>query len=97
MKSRKNKTLINSKSYFSSWEEHCFLQGANEILMSEKKDPEFICGSPSSPAKKELMLQLGINFIVEEIILILLWMWSTAAPFLKGSSLQAVPGVGQAW
>lgn len=26
--------------------------------------------------------------------MILLWMWSTAAPFLKGSGLQAVPGMG---
>lgn len=37
----KKKTLIYSKSYFSSWEEYCFLQGANEMLMSEKKkDPK---------------------------------------------------------
>lgn len=44
------------------------------------------------PEKVELILLLGINFIVKEIITIHLWMWSTAAPFLKGSSLQAVSG-----
>lgn len=38
------------------------------------------------------MLILGINFIVKEIITMHLWMGSTAAPFQKGSSLQAVPG-----
>lgn len=42
--------------------------------------------------KEELMLLLGINFIVKEIITIHLWMWSTAAPFLKGSTLWALPG-----
>lgn len=44
------------------------------------------------PEEKELMLLLGINFIVKEIITIHLWMWSTAAPFLKGSCLRAVLG-----
>lgn len=31
------------------------------------------------PEKEELMLLLGINFIVKEIITIHLWMWSIAA------------------
>lgn len=48
----------------------------------------------TSTAKKELMLLLDINFIVKEIIMILLRMWRTAAPFLTGSGLWAVPGMG---
>lgn len=43
------------------------------------------------------MLLFGINFIVNEIIMILLWMCSTAVPFLKGSSLQTVLGMRWAW
>lgn len=46
----------------------------------------------TSAEKEELMLLLGINFIVKETITIRSWMWSIAAPFLKGSSLQVVPG-----
>lgn len=73
-----------TKSYFSSWEEYYFLQSAN------KKTKEYLWIFPHLTSKKKLILMLGINLIVKKITMILLWMWSTVAPFQKASSLQTV-------
>lgn len=70
-KSRKNKTLIYSKSYFSSWIEYCFLQGANKMLMSEIKYKiqrvyyvwvsflSFLTSPAKTNKKKELMKRVN--------------------------------------
>lgn len=100
MKSRKNKTLVDSKSYCRSWEEYCFIWGTNKMLMSEKKKniqrayyswTSFL----TSPAKKELTSTSQPRRLS----------WSsygcgsTTAPFRKAGSALCLLNCGQpfAW